>query len=223
MNNYEIQLEESWKVNSKAWTESIRREKIISRKNITNPAIIQVLLSQKPKKVLDIGCGEGWLARELKPHGIYTVGIDGSQPLIDEAKQLGGGEFYCLNYFQFSDNPAQVGDDYDVAVFNFSLLSEQIDSVLKASKQVLKKSGKIIIQTLHPISVIQSESYENGWKVENFDGMGEGYVASMPWYYRTLSSWMRELWNTGYQLIDCFEPVDPNHGKPLSLMFIAAP
>ncbi|WP_243296554.1 class I SAM-dependent methyltransferase [Bacillus litorisediminis] len=155
MNHYDRQLEESWKVNSKAWTESIRYEKIISRKTVTNPAIIQTILSQMPQSVLDVGCGEGWLARELAQKGIHVVGIDSSEPLIDEAKKLGGGEFHCMNYDAFSDHPTVVGAEFDVAVFNFSLLSEQIQPVLYASKQVIKNSGRIIIQTLHPISVIK--------------------------------------------------------------------
>ncbi|WP_243354870.1 class I SAM-dependent methyltransferase [Bacillus litorisediminis] len=223
MNHYDRQLEESWKVNSKAWTESIRYEKIISRKTVTNPAIIQTILSQKPQSVLDVGCGEGWLARELAQKGIHVVGIDSSEPLIDEAKKLGGGEFHCMNYDAFSDHPTVVGAEFDVAVFNFSLLSQQIQPVLYASKQVIKNSGRIIIQTLHPISVIKNEKnrYENGWRIEKFDGMGEGYQASMPWYYRTLASWVQELGLAGFQLSDCLEPVDPNEGKPLSLILIA--
>ncbi|MET3699645.1 methyltransferase family protein [Bacillus oleivorans] len=222
MNHYEEQLEESWEVNSKAWTESIREEKIKSRKTVTNPAIIQAILAQDPQAVLDIGCGEGWLARELARKDIRVVGIDGSEPLIDAARKLGSGEFFWLNYGQFSDDPTKVGSNFDVVVFNFSLLSEQIQSVLEASKLVLKKSGKIIIQTLHPISVIHNEMdrYENGWRIENFDGMGEGYQASMPWYFRTLASWVRDLHEAGLQLADCQEPFDPIDGKPLSLILV---
>lgn len=223
MNNYEKQLKNSWSINSSAWTESIRQEKIVSRKTVTNPAIIHTILSENPQTVLDMGCGEGWLARAISKKDVKVVGIDGSESLIKEATKLGGGDFFWLNYDQFVEDPTKVGRNFDVVVFNFSLLSEDIIGVLAACKNILKKSGKIIIQTLHPISVIQNESerYEDGWRIENFDGMGEGYEASMPWYFRTLASWIKEVQDAGLQIIDCYEPIDPTNGKPLSLILVA--
>ncbi|MBB6451723.1 2-polyprenyl-3-methyl-5-hydroxy-6-metoxy-1,4-benzoquinol methylase [Salirhabdus euzebyi] len=223
MNSFEKQLKSSWEENSKAWTQSIREEKIESRNIVTNPAIKQAILSHKPTRVLDVGCGEGWLARELAKENIDVVGIDGSESLIEEAKKLGNCEYHWLNYDQFSKNPASVGTDFDVVVFNFALLSENIQSVIRASAKVLSKTGVIIIQTLHPVAIIQNERYENGWKIESFDGMGEGYSASMPWYYRTLASWVQELRNSELQLVDLQEPIHPEKGNPLSLILIAKP
>jgi 2-polyprenyl-3-methyl-5-hydroxy-6-metoxy-1,4-benzoquinol methylase len=220
MNSNEKQLENSWNVNSKAWTDSIRQEKIISRNTVTNPAILYAIKSIKPQNVLDIGCGEGWLARVLAKEQINVVGIDGSVSLIDEANKLGGGTFYHLNYDEFSQSPTSIGTTFDVIVFNFSLLSEEIQSILQACKKVLQTSGSIIIQTLHPIAVINQERYENCWKLEHFNGMGEGYEASMPWYFRTLGSWIKEFKMAGLDIIDCQEPLDPNKGIPLSLLFV---
>ncbi|WP_221176052.1 class I SAM-dependent methyltransferase [Brevibacillus nitrificans] len=36
------------------------------------------IIRYRPSRVLDVGCGEGWLARTLNEEGIDVVGIDGS-------------------------------------------------------------------------------------------------------------------------------------------------
>ena len=35
--------------------------------------------------ILDVGCGEGWLARTLSSEGYNVTGVDASASLIDEA------------------------------------------------------------------------------------------------------------------------------------------
>ncbi|GAA0342498.1 class I SAM-dependent methyltransferase [Bacillus carboniphilus] len=225
MDSYEKQLETSWQINSKAWAESIRQEKIKSRITVTNPAILKTILSRNPQTVLDIGCGEGWLARELSQHGIAVTGIDGSESLIEEAKKLGGGTYHWLNYNQFAECPEKIGTEFDLVVLNFSLLSEDIQPVLQACRKVTNEQGVVVIQTLHPSTIIQSqnERYENGWRIEDFHGMGDGYKANMPWYFRTLSTWITDIHQAGLQLVDCDEPIEPLNGKPLSLILIATP
>ncbi|MFD1018340.1 class I SAM-dependent methyltransferase [Thalassobacillus hwangdonensis] len=218
MNDFEKRLMDSWDSNSHAWTESIRKEKIESRNKVTNPAIFHEVLAHSPQRVLDIGCGEGWLARKLAQEGIQVVGIDGSKTLIEEASKAGGGTFKTLTYEAFATDPAQLESKFDVVLCNFSLLSEDIQPVLKAAREVLAENGTVIIQTLHPITVIQNEPYENGWKIENFDGMGERYVSSMPWYYRTLGSWINEFNYAGLNIVDCKEPIN-EVGVPLSILF----
>ena len=57
-----------------------------------------LVLAQVPKTVLDIGCGEGWLVRELDKVGIETLGIDAVPQLIDYAQKEGSGGYRTLTY-----------------------------------------------------------------------------------------------------------------------------
>jgi len=52
---------QSWKINAKKWIKTIENSEIESRQLITNTTILNNVLQRKPKSVLDIGCGEGWL------------------------------------------------------------------------------------------------------------------------------------------------------------------
>lgn len=223
MNDRERQLEKSWVANAEAWTLSVRQNQIESRKLCTDEAIISEIVSVSPRKVIDVGSGEGWLARALHQRGIEVVGIEGSGELVEKSNAAGEGSFYHVNYSQLCEHPSQVGSGFDVAVCNFSLFSEEITELLRALSTILSDQGVIMIHTLHPFQLTEQVRYENGWREESFAGMGDGYKAAMPWYYRTIGSWFHELQKAGLELVRCKEPVHPHTGRPLSLLLTAKP
>lgn len=75
-------IAESWGKNALPWTAAVREGKIESRKQITDHAIIDAIRSRLPRSVLDVGCGEGWLVRELATEKMHVVGTDGAQNLL---------------------------------------------------------------------------------------------------------------------------------------------
>ena len=81
----DAKIVESWRTNAPAWTVAVREEQIESRRLVTDQAIIDAVLSRSPHSVLDIGCGEGWLAREFASRNIDVVGIDVVPELIEAA------------------------------------------------------------------------------------------------------------------------------------------
>ena len=97
---YQKQLHQSWITNANAWTTAVREKHIASREQVTNQAIVQAILDLAPTRVLDVGCGEGWLCRTLAEKGLALTGIDGSPPLIDAAQALGGANFHAIRYEQ---------------------------------------------------------------------------------------------------------------------------
>ena len=45
----------------------------------------------------------------------------------------------------------------------------------------------------------------------------------MPWFFRTLPRWVADLGEAGLVVESLREPPDPNTGRPLSLLVVAAP
>ncbi|MEM6754398.1 MAG: class I SAM-dependent methyltransferase, partial [Cyanobacteria bacterium P01_C01_bin.38] len=65
LNFNEKSVLDSWNNNASAWINTIENDQIESRKLVTNKAIVDAIVSYSPATILDIGCGEGWLTREL--------------------------------------------------------------------------------------------------------------------------------------------------------------
>lgn len=219
----ELRLEESWNANAAAWTEAVREGRIESRRLGTDRALLDAVTSRPPGRLLDVGCGEGWLARALAPLGFDVVGIDASSGLIDSAERLGGGTFHVLDYERLVSDPAAVAGPFDLVVCNFSLLSEHVSPVLRSLVDRLAPHGALIVQTVHPFTAAGDDPYRDGWREEAFAGFGGRFEASMPWYYRTMGSWIRELRAAGLELTGCLEPLHPGTGRPLSLLLVASP
>ena len=216
----QAEIASSWDANAEAWTKAVRDGAIPSRRAGTDAAILAAVRRATGRKVLDIGCGEGWLARAIAPEGFVVAGIDGSAGLIERAREAGGGTFQVMSYDAFAAHPSSAGGPFDVEVLNFALLSDVISPLLAAVTKCLVPGGMLLIQTLHPVEVSRGEPYRDGWRLETFGSL-EGFAHPMPWYFRTLASWTLELENAGFVIERIDEPVDPGSGRPLSILFTA--
>ncbi|MDH4580926.1 methyltransferase domain-containing protein [Pseudomonas sp. BN415] len=214
-------LGHSWHANALAWTRAVREGRIESRRLATDRAILDAVLAHRPARVLDLGCGEGWLSRALAAQGLAVLGIDASRPLV-EAAQRAGGEFRCLDYAGLQADPGQLGV-FEAVVCNFSVFDEHLEPLLAALGELLAADGVLLIQTLHPWLVRGEEGYRDGWRCENFAAFAGEFPEPMPWYFRTLESWCGLLLRSGYRIDALREPAHPHTGEPLSLLLEARP
>ncbi|MNP60419.1 hypothetical protein D3C76_1555030 [compost metagenome] len=76
-----------------------------------------------------------------------------------------------------------------------------------------------MIQTLHPWTAAAGD-YQDGWREETFAAF-EGQWQPMPWYFRTLSSWLNALDMAGFVLAGLQEPQHPQSPAPQSLLLVA--
>jgi 2-polyprenyl-3-methyl-5-hydroxy-6-metoxy-1,4-benzoquinol methylase len=209
----------SWENNVSQWTKAVREAQIESRKLVTDQAIVDAILSLSAKSVLDVGCGEGWLVRELFSRGLSVAGLDASAGLIDRAKAHVGGDYQVLEYTQLSVNT--IAEKYDVAVGNFSLIGkESVEHVFKVIPEILNDKGRFIVQTLHPHTSCGNVPYRDGWRKGSWQGFSDDFVDPAPWYYRTIESWTELYAHNGLTLETVREPVNPNTGKAASLLMI---
>jgi SAM-dependent methyltransferase len=155
--------------------------------------------------------------RALTVRGCAVVGVDGSAPLV--AAATGSGEVLRLSYAELTAEPARVGQGFDLVVANFALLDEQIAPLLAALCRIMTAGGWLLVQTLHPLSA--GPPYRDGWRTEDFRGFGEAPWTPMPWYFRTLGSWLEVLRDGGFAHQGLREPVDAQDQRPLSLLLEA--
>ena len=219
MNPYsDAKIVDSWEKNADPWAAVERRGQIESRKLVTDQAIVKAVLCRSPDSVLDIGCGEGWLIRELAPHVKHLVGADVVPELIEQAEAAGKGQFHVLSYEAIA--AGAIKEDFDVIVCNFSLLGkESVEALFSAAPALLKPGGVFIVQTLHPV-VANVLPYADGWREGSWVGFGSDFTDPAPWYFRTIESWVSLFSVNGFRLLEMREPIHPKTQKPGSVIFI---
>jgi len=215
----ESTLLQSWHHNARSWIEAIRTGAIESRLKVTDQAILLAVLSRQPELVLDLGCGEGWLLRALTERGITAVGVDGDATLVEAARAAGSLQVHVASYDELVEQTVDIGSDYDLICANFALLHQDIIPLLATLNGLLAPGGALVIQTLHPW-VAAAGDYQDGWREETFAGF-KGQWQPMPWYLRTLSSWINALDMAGFQLAGLQEPQHPQSPVPQSLLLVA--
>lgn len=214
----------SWFANAEAWNAALENEELASRKLVTNQAIVDTIVSLQPGLVLDAGCGEGWLSRKLKSLGIVVEGFDGAEKLIDLAKQKdAGGKYQCLSFEDFVNKPIAFEKSFDLAVLNFCLYENELgEQVISTLRSMVKRSGHLVIQTLHPCYFLGSDKpYQSGWMEENWAGLAREFTHPYKWYFRTLQDWIQTINNNGWRLVSIKEPIHPHTNIPASIILIA--
>ena len=208
-------MRQSWRANAQAWIAAVRSNSIGSRRVATDEAIIHAVMALDPRRVLDLGCGEGWLCRALTGSGITAVGVDGSPELLAAARRM-GGEFHLADYHELPRLRATLGK-FPAIVCNYSLLEADLAAILRMLTFFLDPGGSLLIQTLHPWRVGEDD-YRDGWRVETYRDFEGRFAQPMPWYFRSLTSWVRLLGDAGFHIHSLSEPMEPKSGLPLSLL-----
>lgn len=220
MDQREHTILETWHANAAPWTRAVREHAIASRQQVTDRAILDAVLARRPRSVIDLGCGEGWLARALAVQGVDVLGIDAVPALVDAARTAGGGRFLAMDYAEVAGGA--LCERADVVTCNFSLLGgESVDALLRAVPSLLRPGGALVVQTLHPLTACGGAPYVDGWRESSWAGCGDGFGQAAPWYFRTLAGWLDALARAGLYEVGRVEPMYPSTGKPASLILVA--
>lgn len=207
----------SWSDNAERWTAAVRGRSIASRREATDAAILSAARAGPLGKALDVGCGEGWLCRELRRDCVEIVGIDASSELVSRAREEGGANYLVLSYAELAEAPMRAGSEFDTVICNFSLLDDTVDALLDALASISNPKARLLIQTLHPMTLTP---YEDGWRVERFDAFCDAGWAPMPYFARTLSSWIDAI-SSKWALKKIMEPKARSAQTPASLLLVA--
>lgn len=122
---------------------------------LIEPSVLQLLDLSAGERVLDIGCGNGALARQMAALGAEVVGIDFSPKMIDLARRR-STDVAAINYrvVDATDESAllRLGErSYDAITCTMALMDmPSISSLFRAASQLLKDTGCLVFATAHP-------------------------------------------------------------------------
>tara|TARA_B100000579_G_scaffold65492_1_gene48707 strand:+ start:5549 stop:6172 length:624 start_codon:yes stop_codon:yes gene_type:complete len=109
---------------------------------------------------LDLGCGNGWVVRNVASNKLCdrAVGIDGAEQMIANAESRGGNTEYILadiNSFD-SDNKYDVIHSMEVLYY----LDEPLEIIKKISDSWLNNNGRLIVGIDHYYENTDSHSWQ---------------------------------------------------------------
>jgi SAM-dependent methyltransferase len=101
------------------------------------------------RRVLDVGCGEGQVARQLAAAGVDVVGVDPSCPQVALARERGGGPRYA----RASAERLPVADrsvDAVLACLAFEHVGD-LPAAVREIARVLVPGGRLLLLVGHPL------------------------------------------------------------------------
>ena len=145
----------SWESSHK-WYDSIVGEKgHYYHEHVVLPNSLKLLHLQKGDSLLDLGCGQGILARSI-PQGVKYVGVDASSSLIQSAKLKSKHPFYVSD---ITKPLAILEKDFSHAAM--ILVTQNLENPAAAFQNTathLQPGGKLLIVMNHPCFRIPRQS-----------------------------------------------------------------
>jgi ubiquinone/menaquinone biosynthesis C-methylase UbiE len=231
------EIRNQWEENALAFANLINDMGTPHHRLILNPCVEALLGEVRGKRLLDAGCGEGYLSRYYAAKGTKVTGVDISSRLIEEAQTLTEDgldvEYRIGNICRLDE----VSDSsFDVMLCNLVLLNIPcFEDALSEFYRVLDVRGNLVFSIVHPaFDFYGPGSWEMGEKntetgrreglffkidryVEEIEYKrfwktrdGQDFPVSFSFYHRTISTYMRGLLNTGFRLVALEEPLPPS-------------
>lgn len=103
----------------------------------------------KGKRILDVGCGDGYDLKEFSKRGAIVFGLDASQKLLQMAtRNVPSADFQLgtMESLPYADNY------FDIVVSKYALQSSsELQRVLSEMYRVVKPGGIVAYLTVHPL------------------------------------------------------------------------
>jgi len=145
----------------------VRKEPVLLSDYSARPFVIDLCEPVKGLRILDAGCGEGYVGRQLLQKGAAMVhGIDISEKMIEQANLICMEEMLQGLSYEIGDivtSNFSDGDRYDIILcmflFNYLYIKDTY-SVMKKMYNLLNPGGHFIFSVPHPLlAYMKKEKY----------------------------------------------------------------
>lgn len=115
-------------------------------------------------RVLDLGCGSGYFAREMARRGAEVTGVDVSPRLIEHAERIERDESLGIRYVKAdaADLSGVIPDISFEMVTSCVALQDMPDvpGVLREVRRVLRPDGRFVVSITHPCTDMPFREWE---------------------------------------------------------------
>ncbi len=171
-------------------------------------SLIELLSPQKQERILDLGCGTGYLTQQIAETGATVMGIDSAATMIEQARK----NYPSLSFGVEDATALPFTEEFD-AVFSNAVLHwiQQPELVVSGVWRSLKPGGRFVAEFggRGNVQAIATALY----KV--LESAGYATAALNPWYFPTIGEYGTILEKQGFELTfaTLFERPTPLEGE----------
>jgi SAM-dependent methyltransferase len=168
-------------------------------------------------EALDLGCGEGRIARELKACGYRVAALDPVGEFVRAAREARSADNYVVA--SGVNLPFQDASFDLVMAYNVIMDVDDVRGTIKEARRILRRTGVLVICIVHPFSdrgrFASTESMspfviqDNYFCEQPFEGTEErdGLQMHFAGWSRPLESYAAALEGAGFAITSLREPV----------------
>ena len=190
--------------------EGFGEEGDLVRQYLLNPTIFSLLGEVRGKRILDAGCGQGYLCRLLARKGARMTGVEPVEAFIGYARRREEGDQLGIEYVQADLSTwTPPLDPFDAVIANMVLMDiPDYEPALKNCVAALASQGGLIVSLLHPCFEEARSAWKGKGYVEVRDYFRERAVKQDVGYFihRPLSSYLNSIIQAGCLLQRVIEP-----------------
>lgn len=181
-----------------------------ARQQLLNPALFTLLGEVAGKRVLDAGCGQGYLCRMLARRGAIVTGVEPAHLWYTYAVEREQREPFGITYWQEDlSSLRQIENSFDCVVANMVFMDiPDYQTAMHNCIAALKSGGDFIFSLLHPCFEESASEWVKKGHVEVREYLHE-YAAPQSYgyfFHRPLSAYINFLIEEGCTLGKIIEP-----------------
>lgn len=206
--------------NIAAWSEAADElqtfgaEGDFARQYLLNPTIFALAGALKGKRILDAGCGEGYLSRMLAKRGALVTGVEPATRLYELCAQYERREPLGIDYINCDLIDLALPErQFDLVIANMVLLDiPDYQAAIHMLATMTRPDGYVIITLLHPCFEESGASWlqKRAVQIDEYFAFYERTQRFGVFYHRPLSAYVNLLLAEGLALRRMIEPRLPD-------------
>jgi 2-polyprenyl-3-methyl-5-hydroxy-6-metoxy-1,4-benzoquinol methylase len=200
---------DAWQSNAARSLAHFDDEGDLVRRHLLNPAIFELLGDVRGRRILDAGCGNGYLARLLARRGARMTGVEPVAAFIEIATTRESQDHLGIDYQTADLSAFSAAAAFDTVVANMVIMDiPDYKSAINNCIASLAPGGQFIFSLAHPCFEERGTRFAEQGSIEVREYLAEQPVQQtiVPQFHRPLSAYMNAMIEAGGFIRRVLEP-----------------
>ncbi|GIG67169.1 class I SAM-dependent methyltransferase [Phytomonospora endophytica] len=200
-----------WETLPRDVVEAMDADGDFAKRHLVNPHLLRLLGPLDGRRVLDAGCGNGYLSRMLARAGADVVGVEPTEALCGYSREREAELRQGITYVRagLTSLPEDIGGPFDAVVCSMVLMAiPDWRPAMRACVEALKPGGTFVFAVTHPAFENLSATWrEHGeYRLDRYLDEYEMPSTYATDFHRPLSAYLNEAADLGCRLREVVEP-----------------